>query len=485
MAQSSGLDMALALSRFGLGAGTDGIAAGDAREGLIAEITSGAPPLQGSGLKATPDLLLDLDAYQQEVKAMRAANLPPPAPPADGTSSRMMQNPSDQMGAMNAASPAPPPGKAKPDYNPVRDTALDEIDARYNGSVKQAAIGFNERTVMFWMNHFAVSLRKNQLCGITTGAYEREAIRPHVFGTFYDLVLATEAHPCMLEYLDNQQSIGPNSPANRNGKRGLNENLAREIMELHTLGVGSGYTQTDVTAFAKVITGWSFNRQPQRGPVGQFVFLRQAHEPGPQTIMGKTYAQDGVDQGQAVLRDLCLHPATARHIATKVARHFVADDPPPALVKRLARRFQDTGGDLAEVSKALIEAPESWTPQLAKVRSPNEYLIALIRSTGIALKPQAISAALTNMGQPLWQPSGPNGYPDTVAAWASPEGLSARMEVVNMLARRGDSSLDPRAFAESHLGALLSDHTRDAIARAETHSQGLSLFFLSPEFMRR
>ncbi len=501
MAQSPDFDMALALSRFGLGAGPDGIVAAgtDAREALMAEIATGAPVLQSPNLKATPDLLNDLAAYQLQVKMMREAHpAPPPAPPAPAQmtsqmsgqnaslSPQMAQNMQDKMGAADMASAAPPPPvRTKPDFNPVRDTDQTEIDARFNGSVKGAAIGFNERMAMFWMNHFALSTRKSQLCQITAGAYEREAIRPHAFGKFYDLVYAVETHPCMLEYLDNAQSIGPNSPANRNGKRGLNENLAREIMELHTMGVGSGYTQTDVTSFAKVITGWTFSRNARGGPTGQFTFNKNAHEPGPQTILGKTYAQDGVDQGQAVLRDLCRHPATAKHIATKLARHFVSDTPPPALVNRLAKRFSETDGDLAEVSKTLINSKEAWTPTLNKVRSPNEYMCALIRATGVTMKPNAIAGALTNMGQSIWQPSGPNGYPDTVAAWASPEGVAARMEVVSALSHRADPSLDPRAFAESHLGGLLSDHTREAIARAETHPQGLSLVFLSPEFMRR
>ena len=494
MAQSPPFDMALALSRFGLGAGTNGVAAAgtDAEAALMAEIAAGALVLPG--LKDTPGLLADLVTYQREVRAMRQANPAPApmgaaaAPPpmtnmADGASPQMMQNMQDGLGA--PAEPAPEKKRAKPDVNPVRDTLLAEVDARYNGSVKQATIGFHERLVMFWMNHFAISVKKSQLCAITAGAYEREAIRPRIFGTFFDLVLGVESHPCMLEYLDNQQSVGPDSQANRTGKRGLNENLAREIMELHTLGVGSGYSQADVTAFAKVITGWSFSRNGERGPAGAFTFNGRAHEPGSQTILGKRYGQDGVDQGIAVLRDLCRHPATATHIATKLARHFVADEPPPALVARLAKTFSDTDGDLAEVSKALVTAPEAWTPTLAKVRSPNEYLCALIRATGVTLKPNAITADLSNMGQALWQPSGPNGYPDTVAACASPEGMAARMEVVSALAHRADPSLDPRTFAESHLGDLLSDHTRDAIARAETVPQGLSLVFLSPEFMRR
>ena len=489
MAQSPDFDMALALSRFGLGAGPDGVTAAgrDARAGLMVEVAAGAPVL--SGLKGTPELIAALADYRQDIKAMRQANPAQTQPAPDTTMSpQMMQNMQNAMGAAPMPEANPRPGKKadKPDYNPIRQTEQAEVDARYNGSVRQVAIGFNERLVMFWMNHFAVSVKKNQLCGITVGAYEREAIRPHIFGSFFDLTYAVETHPCMLDYLDNAQSIGPDSPANRKGQRGLNENLAREIMELHTLGVGSGYSQADVTAFAKVITGWTYARNDQRGgAAGQFTFNDRAHEPGAQTILGKTYRQDGVEQGQAVLRDLCRHPATATHIATKLARHFVADDPPPALVARLAQRFRDTDGHLGEVSKALIEAPEAWTPALAKMRSPNEYMCALIRATGVQMRPGVITGALTNMGQALWQPSGPNGYPDTVAAWASPEGIAARLEVVSALSHRLDPSIDPRQFAESHLGGLLSDHTRDAIARAETTPQGLSLVFLSPEFMRR
>ncbi len=462
MTQSANLDSALALSRLGLGSGPQGVASvGDARAVLKAEIAQGALMPQGPDLKATPALLADVYAYQQEKKALREAQ--PAAKP-------------DQMSM---------PDKAKPDYNPVRATIQAEINARFNGTIQTPVIGFNERMVMFWTNHFAISLKKSQSVGIMAGAYEREAIRPHAFGRFYDLLSAVETHPAMLEYLDNQQSIGPNAIANKGGKRGLNENLAREIMELHTLGVGSGYTQADVTAFAKVITGWTFNRNPEKGDIGVFTFNARAHEPGPQKIMGKTYADTGVDQGKSVLLDLSRHPATAQHIATKLARHFVSDTPPPALVARLARTFSQTDGDLAAVSQTLIDSAECWTPHLTKIRSPLEYMCALTRSLDLTLKPNLITNGLTAMGQTWWEPSGPNGYPDTVAAWASPEGLSARLDVVNMLANRAGPPLDPRAFAESRLGDLLSDATREAIAHAETHAQGLSLALLSPEFMRR
>jgi uncharacterized protein (DUF1800 family) len=503
MTQSANFDAALALSRLGLGSGPQGVSSvGDARAVLRSEIAQGALTPEAPGLKDTPALLADVYAYQQERKALRSVK--PVAKTATQTRARpQMTEPManmDQVSNLSQMSTtttmdnlSAKPERNKPEFNPIRDTIQAEINARFNSTMKTPVIGFNERMVMFWMNHFAVSLKKSEAVGIMTGAYEREAIRPNTFGNFYDLLLAVETHPCMLEYLDNQQSIGPNAQVNRPNKlrrqRGLNENLAREIMELHTLGVGSGDTQADVTAFARVITGWTFNRNPEKGPkkseVGAFTYNARAHEPGAQKILGKTYGDTGFDQGKAVLRDLARHPATANHIATKLARHFVADTPPPALVARLARTFSQTDGDLAAVSQTLIDSDECWTPQLTKIRSPLEYMCALTRSLNLTLKPNIITRSLTAMGQTYWEPSGPNGYPDTVAAWASPEGLSARLDVVNMLVTRADPSLDPRIFAESRLGDMLSESTRDAIARAETHAQGLSLALLSPEFMRR
>ncbi|MGA9658429.1 MAG: DUF1800 family protein [Asticcacaulis sp.] len=465
MAANSSFETALALSRFGLGSGENGIGAvgGDVRDGLRTEIRTGAPQPAGPNLRSTPDLLTDAYAYQKAKAAERkAARTKDPAQPD-----------------------AAPEKMAEMDGNPIRQASLAEIEARFSYTMISPQIGFNERMVMFWTNHFAVSTKKSQPVAAIAGAFEREAIRPNVFGHFYDLLLAVESHPCMLLYLDNAQSAGPNSLANKAGKRGLNENLAREIMELHTLGVGSGYTQADVTNFAKVITGWSLNTNQRQGASGEFRFNARAHEPGPQTIMGKTYAQNGMAQGQAVLADLARHPATARHIATKLASHFVADAPPPALINRLSQTFLDSDGDLAAVSTALIDSPEAWSPQLSKMRSPLEYIAAALRATGVALKPQAITRALNAMGQPWWQPAGPNGFPDTVSAWASPEGLSTRMDFANALAGQVHTATDPRQFAIAHLGAMLSESTAQAIARAETSSQGLSLTLLSPEFMRR
>ena len=191
------------------------------------------------------------------------------------------------------------------------------------------------RLVMFWSNHFCVSANKGPVRGMA-GAYEREAIRPHVLGRFVDMLLAVERHPAMLVYLDNHVSIGPNSRAGLNRGLGLNENLAREILELHTLGVGGGYTQEDVTNLARILTGWTVaNLANPVGEPGRFFFAPARHEPGAWTVLGKRYGEAGMAAGEAVLRDLARHPATARHIARKLARHFVSAEPPAALVARL------------------------------------------------------------------------------------------------------------------------------------------------------
>jgi uncharacterized protein (DUF1800 family) len=321
---------------------------------------------------------------------------------------------------------------------------------------------------------------------ILAGAFEREAIRPHVFGRFEDMLLAVETHPAMLFFLDNQQSVGPDSKASGHGKRGLNENLAREIMELHTLGVDGGYTQRDVTSLSRIITGWTVvGAEGRLGAPGTFAFNRAAHEPGPQALLGVSYPDDGVGQGRAALRDLAHHPATARHIALKLARHFISDAPPPELVASLAATFLKTRGDLSAVYLTLIGSEAAWNPTLVKIRSPLEYFVALLRASGEKPKPNAIMAALNAMGQPLWNPSGPNGFPDTVDAWASSEGLGTRIDVASLVANQTPGRTDPRRFATETLGSLLSPDTQHAIARAETKSQAVSIAFLSPEFQRR
>jgi len=318
------------------------------------------------------------------------------------------------------------------------------------------------------------------------GAYEREAIRPHVLGRFVDMLLAAEGHPAMLVYLDNAQSMGPGSVAGINNNRGLNENLAREILELHTLGVRTVYSQDDVTSFAKVITGWTIlpaATNPEHG--GEFIYFPRMHEPGAQTVLGKSYRDTGIEQGRAVLKDIARHPATARHIATKLARHFTADEPPPTLVERLEKKFIETEGDLWQVSKELASAPESWSPEQAKIKRPAEWTVAIRRATGLPVgNERLLLAGTTRLGEPLWRPPAPRGFPDDNGAWL--DGLAHRLDSANAFAQSTAAErLDAAAVMETALGPLATSATRQAVARAESKPQALTFVLMAPEFLRR
>ena len=362
---------------------------------------------------------------------------------------------------------------------------LAEAKARVDAALR-ADIGLVERLVWFWSNHFCISADKGPAVRAMCGAYEREAMRPHVLGKFSDMLLAVETHPAMLIYLDNARSIGPDSIAGVRRGKGLNENLAREILELHTLGVRTGYTQDDVTNFAKVITGWTIvppRQDPEKG--GEFIFNPNMHQPGAQTVAGKTYPRSGIEQGRAVLMDLAQHPATAKHIATKLATHFVADQPPQALVDRLGKRFLDTGGDLMEVAKALVTAPEAWDAPRTKLKKPAEWTLAAMRACGLELRDVRRVVQTQNLlGEPLWRPSSPKGFSDDSAAWL--DGLAQRLDIANAIARRiGNDLREPDAIVDAALGPLASAETRQTIKRAESRPQALALLLMAPEFQRR
>ena len=463
----------------GLGADRNGLAAVavDPRGILKMEVTERAISMpSGPDLKSTPELMAEFYQFAQEQKAERQKLPKSVAEPVSA----------DKAVPVTEAG-APVGAPAKPAEVPLpRRIFFAEIEVRFNGTIHEPKIGFGERLTMFWANHFAISASKGQPDRVLAGAFEREAIRSHIFGRFADMLMAVETHPAMLIFLDNQLSIGPTSKAGTRRNKGLNENLARETLELHTLGVDGGYTQTDVTSLARIITGWTIvGRQGLLGTPGTFTFNANAHEPGPQTVLGHEYADSGLAQGKEALLALARHPATAQHIATKLVRHFVADTPPPTLVKTLANTFAKTDGDLSAVYLALIGSEEAWNPKLSKVRSPLEFMVALLRASGEKPKPGRIAGALNAMGQPLWAPSGPNGFPDTADAWASSEGLSTRMDVAALTANAAPMEIDPRRFVADSFGPLLSDQTLQAVSRAETRNQGLAIAFLSPEFQRR
>jgi uncharacterized protein (DUF1800 family) len=288
----------------------------------------------------------------------------------------------------------------------------------------------------------------------------------------------------MLFYLDNSVSIGPNSVAGINRTKGLNENLAREILELHTLGVESGYSQDDVTRFACVLTGWTVispNDNPEHG--SEFIFNRRLHEPGPQRVIDKIYEDTGVEQGRAVLADLARRPAVATHVARKLARHFVADEPPPPLVERLEKIFRDTDGDLKAMARGLIMAEEAWTPEQTKLKRPCEWVVAMIRAAAARGDSARFLGGQGRLGEPLWSPPSPKGFDDDEATWI--DGVGQRLDIADNFAQRIADRVDHHELMETALGPLASNETRQAVARAESRQQALVLAFMSPEFQRR
>ncbi len=333
---------------------------------------------------------------------------------------------------------------------------------------------FVERLVAFWSNHLCVSVGAKILVAPLAGSYEREAIRPHVLGRFEDMVLASAKHPAMLVYLDNFQSIGPSSRGatlagrgrGQQARRGLNENYARELLELHTLGVAGGYTQQDVQELAKILTGWTVgglgrgpgqtgggrrvrgNTPADDGRIG-FAFQELLHEPGSKTVLGVRYAEAGVQEGERVIRALVRHPSTARFLATKLVTHFVGDEPPAAAVDRVARVFRDTDGDLRAVSAALIDLPEAWSEGSRKFRTPQEWLVAVFRAFNADEVRENTMPVLRQLRHPLWSPQAPKGFGDKTQEWADPDALLNRAEFARTIARRmRASTVDPRLLLD-------------------------------------
>ncbi|HTW39124.1 MAG TPA: DUF1800 domain-containing protein [Steroidobacteraceae bacterium] len=465
IAFSPDVDPAVAANRYGLGARPGDLAqiAPDPKHWLDAQLPGGPPLLEDPALPGSAEILA-------QTFAIRRARREGPAP----------------AGAVQTAAVLELAELYRPLY-------IKEATARLRAAVTSER-PFIERLTQFWTNHFAVSIDKFKVLGVA-GSFEREAIRPHVLGTFSELTLAVEQHPAMLLYLDNETSIGPNSAvAVRVARRrpaarlGINENLAREVMELHTLGVDGGYTQADVTTFAKVLSGWSIGGGAGRlagGEPGRFMFRPQLHEPGSQVILGTRYDEGGVEQGEAVLRALSLHPATARHIATKLVRHFVSDDPPSAAVAQLARVFLQSGGDLPSVYRALVRLPQAWSSPLAKYKTPCDYVISTFRGLGLPVTGRGALAGFELLGQRTYSPGSPAGWPDRSSDWDGASALLKRLEWANVLGERLAARLDARELAPQLLGATLGASTRAAIARAASSAQALTLLLAAPEFLRR
>jgi uncharacterized protein (DUF1800 family) len=469
MALDSRAQAVVALNRFGFM--TKAAVPSDPRAALLADLANPtAGQIANNELPSVGEAARATFAFRQERKAER---LEKPA--------TVRGNMTGDATKSGMATPNAKPDMAQQAPGVPQQIYLQEAKARLDAALS-TEIGFVERLVWFWSNHFCVSADKGPVRSLC-GAFEREAIRPHVRGKFADMLLAVETHPAMLLYLDNAQSIGPHSFAGQRRGKGINENLAREIMELHTIGVRSGYSQADVTNFARVITGWSIvPLREERG--GVFMFNERLHEPGVEHIMGYDYGDGGFEQGHAVLLALARSPATAKHIANKLARHFVADEAPPSLVDRLAKRFRDTDGDLMEVSRMLVTASEAWDAPPSKLRRPSEWLVNSLRALNLTppdVRP--ILQAQNMLGEPLWRPPAPNGFSDESATWT--DGLAQRLDIANNLSRRVGEFIDPDLIASRAFGPLLSKETKQTVALAESRPQAITLLLMAPEFQRR
>jgi uncharacterized protein (DUF1800 family) len=536
--------LSLAYNRFGLGARNEEAAPDDARRWLLQQFDRfEARPQPIAAAPQRAQVAGQLADYLEETRRERGAirrgeagggdgqagqgrrgalgrraflqgrmqPQPQPQPQGQGGEDMAMAGPAMQgqgrnMGGENDPTAGLPDSARRFIRQTSRQNYLALVQARTNAALITPA-PFVERMVHFWANHFAVSADKLVTIGIS-GLLEFEAIRPHVLGRFEDMLFAVERHPAMLLYLDQAQSIGPSSEAAQLGarfarfrpqaqvqRRGINENLAREILELHTLGVGGGYTQADVTEFARALTGWTVNGLT-RGPAarfmgaggtpGDFLFAARIHEPGARTIVGRSYRQEGEAQAAAVLRDLAADPRTARHLAVKLTRHFAGDEPPPAMVRRLEQAYLTSNGDLPTLYRTIIDSPEAWAETAPKFRTPWDWSIAALRAVGTRhVEAQPAAGLMNQLGQPVWRPGSPAGFDDIAASWAGPDALMRRVEAAERIASRTGGLIDARALGPRLMPGGLGAATIQAVARAESPGQGLALLLVAPEFLRR
>ena len=430
------------IARFGFGVGPSGPPAGDPHAALLAELEAVDP----------------------------GPASPPLATSADGIAAMVAER---EARRANGGKPVPATRDA------IRAIAdRDRVDT--TARALAAPTGFRERLVAFWTNHFTVSIRGSG-CEALAGSFRREAIAPYVTGRFGDMLLAVMRHPAMLRHLENDASVGPDSRAGRRTGHGLNENLARECLELHTLSPASGYTQADVTAFAAILTGWS--TQVRTAPYG-FLFKPNAHEPGEKTVLGTCFPE-GEQGGVTALALLADHPATHRHLATRLVRHFGADVPDPADVAVIEATLRDSGGDLGAASRALLRLRSARRPA-TKFRSPHDLVLASFRALALPAAPHPDAANLmAGLGQPLFAAPLPNGWPDTEADWLGPQAMLRRVDAAWALAGHADPATGPSDLARAVLGGLLRADTAFAIDHAGSRREAVALLLASPEFQRR
>lgn len=472
----------VAAHRFGLGEATLNTVGADPRGWLLGQLGPADQP--GEALMSPQEQLDSGRRLRRERKEeKRAAKQVPDnamAPAQGGKAARAMDPSMSQptQGEIDKKS-----GLAKHDQ---RQRLALAVDSRRP---------FVEHLVWFWSNHFTVSAIKPPVMGLVAN-FERVAIRPHIAGKFEAMLRASTTHPAMLIYLDNQRSAGPNSrlvhrmqEQPRQGKKappsGLNENLARELLELHTLGVargpGSAYQQADVTALAAVLTGWRPSEEHHTADGASFD--AKWHEPGTKRVLGRE-VPEGPQALDQVLHLLATHPATARYVSTRMARHFIADEPPPAVIERMVAAWQRSEGDLRAVTEAMVTSPEAWSPENRKLRTPEEFAVCSWRMLGLRSEAVQGDGNIDRMGQKVQAAPSPAGWPDRAEEWLGPEAVWNRVEWTQQVVRRL-GQLDARGIARQSLGADLSERTARMIEGAADGPQALTLLLMSPDIQRR
>lgn len=388
------------------------------------------------------------------------------------------------------------------DWHAANDTKVLELQARLVKAM-QPEIGFVERLVMFFSNHFSIGVSKEGATRPTIGQLERGVIRRHVLGSFPAMLLGVIQHPAMLDFLDNSSSVGPNSPYGRQHSRGLNENLAREILELHTLGLDGGYSQADVVSLAKILTGWSVvrgweaeNRWDGGTPAnrGQFIWRPDRHEPGTHTLLGRSFPPNGILQGRAALTMLALHPSTAEFLAFKLIHHFITDNPLPSQVNAVAAAYRTSRGNLKTTVLAMLDLPEAFTAPLTKLRTPYELQIAMMRATGRMYRDNQIWSfygPMYDLRNMPWERRTPDGYPDETEYWLRPDGMRVRLESSQMAAwvfQDGRPyTTTASQMATLVFGSTLATESRFAVAdaQADDRIRAVATLFMLPEFQWR
>ena len=453
---------ATAVNRFGLGAAPGEInQVGSDPVGYFVEQLTAVPSLSGENFISTANAISDFRQFRQKRKE-----------------NKLKQAEMEQSGS-----------EENPSMDRIPNLGFEIYQAELRARLKVFSTTkkpFAERLCLFWANHFAISARSARLASLA-GAYEREAIRPNILGNFKDLLVACSQHPAMLIYLDNINSFGPNSRAGRNREKGLNENLARELLELHTLGVDGGYTLNDIQELAKAITGWSVVRAKSTEPSSNgFLFNGRAHESGSRTVLGTVYKNTGsTEMGENILADMAKHPATAKHIARKLATYFVSDTPTPEMISVMENAFLKHDGELLPVYEAMLTHRDAFNEELGKFKSPIDLIASTARGFEVRRDFDPLENGLSVMGQKLWAPPSPKGWPDSRIHWATTDGIKTRLDFAVFFSNRNPIKFDVQERARELLGPNIRTETLTEIQRAEDLPQAVAILVMSPEFQHR